>query len=68
MVIHFVQIKTHLAQEEVRRIMEERAPRFRREVSGLVQYYYGYERRAGPSAAATSSTQKSPAKPSVRVS
>ena len=35
MVIHFVRIKTRLAQEEVRRIMEERAPRFR-EVPGLV--------------------------------
>src|SRR5215203_4660358 len=42
MVIHFVRFKTDLAQEEVRRIMEERAPRFR-EVPGLVQKYYGYE-------------------------
>ena len=42
MVIHFVRFKTHLAHEEVRHIMEERAPRFR-EVSGLLQKYYGYE-------------------------
>jgi hypothetical protein len=41
MVIHFVRIKTPLAQEEVRQIMEQRAPRFR-EVAGLVQKYYGY--------------------------
>jgi hypothetical protein len=46
MVIHFVRIKTRLAQEEVRRIMEERAPRFR-EVAGLVQKYYGYEPDSG---------------------
>ncbi len=46
MVIHFVQIKTRLAQEEVRQIMEERAPRFR-EVAGLVQKYYGYEPSSG---------------------
>lgn len=46
MVIHFVRIKTALAQEEVRRIMEERAPRFR-EVAGLVQKYYGYEPDSG---------------------
>ena len=64
MVIHFVRFKTHLAPEEVQRIMEERAPRFRSEVPGLVQKYYGYE----PSAVATSLTQKSPDKHSVRVS
>ena len=46
MVIHFVRFKTDLAQEEVRRIMEERAPRFR-EVPGLVQKYYGYEPDSG---------------------
>jgi hypothetical protein len=67
MVIHFVRIKTPLAQEEVRQIMEERAPRFR-EVAGLMQKYYGYEPDSGPSAAATSSTRKSPAKRSVRAS
>jgi hypothetical protein len=46
MVIHFVRINTRLAHEEVRRIMEERAPRFR-EVPGLVQKYYGYEPNGG---------------------
>jgi hypothetical protein len=46
MVIHFVRLKTRLAQEEVRRIMEERAPRMR-EVPGLVQKYYGYEPDSG---------------------
>jgi hypothetical protein len=46
MVIHFVRIKTRLAQEEVRRIMEERAPRFRK-VPGLMQKYYGYEADSG---------------------
>ena len=46
MVIHFVRIKTRLAQEEVRRIMEERAPRFH-EVPGLLQKYYGYEPDSG---------------------
>ena len=46
MVIHFVQITTHLAHDKVRRIMEERAPRFR-EVPGLVQKYYGYEPSSG---------------------
>jgi hypothetical protein len=47
MVIHFVRFKTHLAPEEVQRIMEERAPRFRSEVPGLVQKYYGYEPDSG---------------------
>jgi Putative mono-oxygenase ydhR len=42
MVVHFVRITTRLAHEEVRQIMEERAPRFR-EVPGLLQKYYGYE-------------------------
>jgi hypothetical protein len=46
MVIHFVRITTYLAQEEVQRIMEERAPRFR-EVPGLVQKYYGREPTSG---------------------
>ncbi len=46
MVIHFVRIKTPLAQQEVRRTMEERASRFR-EVAGLVQKYYGYEPESG---------------------
>src|SRR5215212_6812468 len=47
MVIHFVRFKTQLAPEEVQRIMEERAPRFRSEVPGLVQKYYGYEPDSG---------------------
>jgi hypothetical protein len=47
MLIHFVRFKTQLPEEEVRRIMEERAPRFRREVDGLVQKYYGYESESG---------------------
>ena len=42
MVVHFVRITTRLAHGEVRRIMEERAPRFR-QVPGLLQKYYGYE-------------------------
>lgn len=46
MVIHFVRITTHLTQEEVRQIMEERAPRFR-DVPGLLQKYSGYERESG---------------------
>lgn len=46
MVIHFVRFTTHLTQEEVRQIMEERAPRFR-EVPGLLQKYYGYEPESG---------------------
>ncbi len=46
MVIHFVRFKTHLAPEEVRRIMEERASRMR-EVAGLMQKYYGYEPESG---------------------
>src|SRR5215216_5207084 len=47
MVIRFVRINTRLAQEEVRCIMEERAPRFRREEPALVQKYYGYEPESG---------------------
>ncbi len=47
MFIHFVRFTTQLPKEEVRRVMEERAPRFRREVDGLVQKYYGYESESG---------------------
>jgi hypothetical protein len=47
MFIHFVRFTTQLPEEEVRRIMEERAPRFRREVAGLVQKHYGYESESG---------------------
>ena len=46
MVIQFVRITTALAHEEVRQIMEERAPRFR-EVPGLLQKYYGYDSESG---------------------
>lgn len=46
MVIHFVRITTHLTREEVRQIMEERAPRFR-DAPGLLQKYYGYEPESG---------------------
>jgi hypothetical protein len=46
MVIHFVRIKAPLAAEEIRQIMERRAPRFR-EVAGLVQKYHGYEPESG---------------------
>jgi hypothetical protein len=47
MLIHFVRFTIQMPKEEVRRIMEERAPRFRREVPGLVQKYYGYESESG---------------------
>ncbi len=47
MFIHFVKFKTDLPADEVRRVMEERAPRFRLEVPGLVQKYYGYEQQSG---------------------
>ena len=47
MFIHFVRFTTRLPKEEVRSIMEERAPRFRHEVAGLVQKYYGYDPESG---------------------
>ena len=47
MFIHFVRFTTHLPREEVRTIMEERVPRFRSEVAGLVQKYYGYDPESG---------------------
>ena len=47
MFIHFVRFTTQLPEEEVRCIMEERAPRFRSEVAGLVQKYYGYDSQSG---------------------
>jgi hypothetical protein len=47
MFIHFVRFTTRLPKEEVRSIMEERAPRFRSEVAGLVQKYYGYDPESG---------------------
>ena len=47
MFIHFVRFTTQLPKEQVQRIMEERAPRFRSEVAGLVQKYYGYDPESG---------------------
>jgi hypothetical protein len=47
MFIHFVRFTTQLPEGEVRSIMEERAPRFSREVAGLVQKYYGYDSESG---------------------
>jgi hypothetical protein len=47
MFVHFVRFTTPLPEQEVRRIMEDRAPRFRSEVPGLVQKYYGYEHESG---------------------
>lgn len=47
MFIHFVRFTARLPKEEVRSIMEERAPRFRHEVAGLVQKYYGYDPESG---------------------
>jgi hypothetical protein len=47
MFIHFVRFTTQLPEEEVRCIMEERAPRFRSEVAGLVQKYYDYDSQSG---------------------
>jgi len=47
MFIHFVRFTTQLPKEEVRTIMEQRAPRFRSEVAGLVQKYYGYDPESG---------------------
>jgi len=42
MFIHFVRFTTPLPHEQVRRLFEERAPRYR-EVPGLLQKYYGYD-------------------------
>ena len=46
MFIHFVRFITRLPKEEVQRLFEERAPRYR-EVPGLLQKYYGYEPSSG---------------------
>jgi hypothetical protein len=46
MFIHFVRFTTPLPQEQVRRIFEERAPRYR-EVPRLLQKYYGYKPSSG---------------------
>src|SRR5918995_3076407 len=47
MFIHFVRFTTQLPEDQVRNIMEERVPHFRREVAGLVQKYYGYDSGSG---------------------
>jgi len=42
MIVQMFKFKSRLPDEEVRRIMRERAPRFR-EQKGLLQKFYGYE-------------------------
>ena len=42
MIIQMYKFRSRLPEEEVRRVMRERAPRFRAQ-PGLVQKYYGYE-------------------------
>ena len=46
MFIHFVRFTSRLPNEEVQRLFEERASRYR-EVPGLMQKYYGYEPSSG---------------------
>ena len=46
MIIPMVKFKSKLSDSEARRVMEERAPRFRA-LPGLVQKYYGYEKQSG---------------------
>ncbi len=46
MIVQMFKFKSRLSDEEVRRTMHERAPRFRA-LSGLVQKYYGYEESTG---------------------
>lgn len=46
MIIQFVKFKSGLADVDVQRVMNERAPRFR-QLPGLVQKYYGHERGTG---------------------
>lgn len=46
MIIQFVKFKSGLSDAEVRQVMEERAPRFRA-LPGLVQKYYGHEKKTG---------------------
>jgi hypothetical protein len=42
MIVQMFKFKSRLPDEEVRRVMRERAPRFR-EQKGLLQKFYGYE-------------------------
>ncbi len=46
MIVQFVKFKSSLANDEVQRVMRERAPRFRA-LPGLVQKYYGLEEQSG---------------------
>ena len=46
MVIQMFKFKSQLSDDEVRKVMQNRAPQFRA-LSGLVQKYYGYEDSAG---------------------
>jgi hypothetical protein len=46
MIVQMYKVKSRRPEEEVRRIMRERAPRFRAQL-GLVQKYYGYEASTG---------------------
>lgn len=46
MIILSVKFKSKLSDDEVRRVMNERAPNFRA-LPGLIQKYYGYEKATG---------------------
>ncbi len=46
MVIEFVKFKSGLSDEQVRRVMEERAPQYRA-IAGLVQKYYVRDPQTG---------------------
>jgi len=46
MIIQFVKFKSGLSKDEVQRVMNERAPKFRA-LPGLVQKYYGHEKETG---------------------
>ena len=46
MIIQFVKFKSGLSDNEVQRVMKERAPKFRA-LPGLVQKYYGHEKQTG---------------------
>jgi hypothetical protein len=65
MFIHFVRFTTQLPEGEVQSVMEERARASASRWLGWCRSTTATTLRAGPSAAATSSTQKSPAKHSV---
>ena len=46
MIVQMFKFKSRLSDQDVRRIMGERAPRFR-EQKGLLQKFYGYEESTG---------------------